>query len=94
VPAGEIFRPPIVVEGDHVYFAHNTGGEYFIARAKVPFDGSGIEHYAPDAPGAEESPHFGVTGTTLYLTDYPQPNGDPGAGVIMRVRNAPFEPVE
>ena len=75
---------------------HNPGGQNFIARARVPFDGSGIERYAPgeDAPGAEESPHFGVSGTTLYTTDYPQPNTESGARVIVRVRDAPFEPVE
>jgi CHAT domain len=92
-PSGEVFHPPIVIEDEYVYFVHNPGSENFIVRTRVPFDGSGLERYAPGG-GAEESPHFAVTGTTLYTTNYPQPDGEPGSRVIVRVREAEFELAE
>ncbi len=92
-PPGEVFHPPIVVEDEWVYFVHNPGSENFIVRAQIPLDGPEIERYAPGG-GAEESPHFAVTGTTLYTTNYPQPDGEPGSRVIVRVRDAEFEPAE
>ena len=88
---GDVFRAPITVEGDHVYFVHDQGGQFFIARAKLPLDGSEVEHYVAREGdrGSEESPHFGVTGDTLYYTDYPQPDGKPGSEkIIVRVPNA------
>jgi hypothetical protein len=92
-PPGEVFHPPIVVEDEWVYFVHNPGSENFIVRAQIPLDGPEIERYAPGG-GAEESPHFAVTGTTVYTTNYPQPDGEPGSRVIVRVRDAEFEPAE
>jgi hypothetical protein len=92
-PPGEVFHPPIVVEDEWVYFVHNPGSENSIVRAQIPLDGPEIERYAPGG-GAEESPHFAVTGTTLYTTSYPQPDGEPGSRVIVRVPDAEFEPAE
>ncbi len=90
---GETVRAPLVVENDFVYFVHEQGGQFFIARAKLPLDGSEIEHYvARDGDdGSEVSPHFGYTGDTLYYTNYPRPDGGPGSNVIVQVPNAKFE---
>jgi hypothetical protein len=95
-PAGEAFIPPIVVDGDYAYFVHEQGGKDFIARAALPFDKSPIEHYVagPEDVGADEAPHFGVTGGILYITNYPRPNGDPGSRMVLRVRNPVFERAE
>ena len=64
----ETLRAPLVVENDYVYFVHEQGGQFFIARAELPLDGSEIEHYvaSEDGDGSEVSPHFGFTGKTLY----------------------------
>jgi hypothetical protein len=90
---GETVQAPLVVENDYVYFVHEQGGQYFIARAKLPLDDSEIEHYvATDGDnGSEGAPHFGYTGDTLYYTDYPRPNGGSGSDVIVQVPNAKFE---
>jgi hypothetical protein len=91
---GDTFDPPLTVEGDYVYFVHEQGA-FFIARARLPLDGSEIEHYVARKgdPGSEVSPPFGFTVDTLYYTNYPQPDGKPGSGVIVRVPNPTFEPV-
>jgi hypothetical protein len=93
-PEGEGFKPPLVIEGDYVYFIHHQGSQDFIARARLPLSGSQIEHFVKrdDDNEFEEAPHFGVTGNTLYITNYPQSNGEPGSGTVMRVRNPEFKP--
>jgi CHAT domain len=93
-PSGEdSFDPPLVVEDGFAYFTHAQGSQTFIARARLPLGDSEIEHYVPgeSVTIAEESPHYAVTAATLYTTDYPQPNGDPGTGVIVEVKNPKFE---
>ena len=90
---GETFQAPLTVENNHVYFVHEQGGQFFIARAELPLDGSEIEHFvARDGDdGSEGAPHFGYTGNTLYYTNYPRPDGGPGSDVIVQVPNAKFE---
>jgi CHAT domain len=92
-PEGENFDPPLVVEDGFAYFVHGQGSQTFIARAKLPLGDSEIEHYVPgeNVTIAEESPHYSVTAGTLYTTNYPQPNGDPGTGMIVQIRNPTFE---
>jgi len=88
------FTAPIVVEDDYVYFVHAQGSQTFIARARLPLEGSEIEHYVPrkGAAGAEDAPHFAVTGDTLFTTNYPQPDGKSGSRKITRVSNPKFDP--
>ena len=43
---------------------------------------------------AEEAPHYAVTAGTLYTTNYPQPDGEPGSRVIVRIRTPVFEPAD
>ncbi len=90
---GDSFKPPLVVEDRFAYFVHSQGSQTFIARAELPLGDSEIQHYVPgeDVAIAEESPHYAVTAGTLFTTNYPQPNGDPGSGVIVRIRNPTFE---
>ncbi len=94
-PGGEAFKPPLVIEDDYVYFVHQQASQDFIARARLPLDGSRIEHYvqSKNDNGAEEAPHFGVTGNTLYITNYPKRNGGSGSRMVMQVRNPTFKPV-
>jgi len=40
---------------------------------------------------AEESPHYAVTADTLYTSDYPQPDGEPGTRSIVRIRHPKFD---
>jgi hypothetical protein len=93
LPGGEAFQPPLVVEGNYVYFVHNQNSQDFIARTGLPLGESPIEHYvqSDNDNGAEEAPHFGVTADKLYITNYPQRNGDPGTRMVMQVRNPNFE---
>jgi CHAT domain len=93
---GDRFHPPLVVEDGFAYFVHEQGSQDFIARAKLPLGDSKIEHYVPgeNVTIAEEAPHYAVTAGTLYTTNYPQPNGEPGSRVIVRVRNPRFEPAD
>jgi hypothetical protein len=95
LPGNEAFLPPLVVENPYVYFVHKQGSD-FIARTRLPLGSSPIEHYvqSKNDSGAEEAPHFGVTGTTLYITNYPQRNGDPGTRLVMQVRNPVFKPAK
>ncbi len=90
---GDSFKPPLVVEDRFAYFVHSQGSQSFIARAELPLGDSEIQHYVPgeNVTIAEESPHYAVTAGTLFTTNYPQPNGDPGSGVIVRIRNPTFE---
>ena len=92
-PDGESFDPPIVVEEGFAYFTHAQGSQTFIARTELPLGDSGIQHYVPGEGVVigEESPHYAVTANTLYTTDYPQPDGEPGSGVIVQIRNPVFE---
>ncbi len=92
-PEGESFDPPTVVEEGFAYFTHSQGSQTFIARTKLPLGDSEVEHYVPGEGVAigEEAPHYAMTANTLYTTDYPQPNGDPGSGVIVQIRNPVFE---
>jgi hypothetical protein len=93
---GESFEAPTVVEDGFAYFVHAQGSQSFIARAKLPLGDSEIEHYVPgeNVTIAEEAPHYAMTAGTLYTTNYPQPDGEPGSGVIVQIRNPTFEPVE
>jgi hypothetical protein len=92
-PDGESFDPPIVVEEGFAYFTHAQGSQTFIARAELPLGDSEIQHYVPgqNVVIGEESPHYAVTAQTLYTTNYPQPDGEPGSGVIVQIRNPVFE---
>jgi hypothetical protein len=96
-PEGGAFKPPLVIEKDYVYFVYRpaSGGD-FIARATVPLSGSQIERYvaSDDDQGGAQAPHFAVTEGTLYITNYPQPDGKPGSGVIVRVPDPEFTPVD
>jgi hypothetical protein len=86
-----------VIEKDYVYFVYRpaSGGD-FIARAAVPLSGSQIERYlaSDDDQGGAQAPHFAVTEGTLYITNYPQPDGKPGSGVIVRVPDPEFKPLD
>ena len=90
---GESFDPPIVVEDNFAYFTHAQGSQTFIARAELPLGDSEIQHYVPGEGVVigEEAPHYAVTANTLYTTNYPQPDGEPGSGVIVQIRNPVFE---
>ena len=82
------------MEGGYAYFVHGQGGQFFIARAKLPLEGSKIEHYSAHKgdEGVEDSPHFTVTrqGHDLYTTNYPQPDKKSGSKKIVRVEDPPF----
>jgi hypothetical protein len=96
-PKGGAFKPPLVIERDYVYFIYRpeSGGD-FIARAAVPLEGSQIERYVGghDDQGGAQAPHFAVTEGTLYITNYPRPDGKPGSGVIVRVPDPEFKRVD
>ena len=96
-PKGGAFKPPLVIEKDYVYFVYRpeSGGD-LIARAAVPLEGSQIERYAGghDDQGGAHAPHFAVTEGTLYITNYPRPDGRPGSGVIVRVPDPEFQSVD
>jgi hypothetical protein len=81
---GEHFwTPPVVVDGDYVYFVDAENSSYYIARIDHTADDPVLEHYGPPA---EEAPHFGVTSGRLYAT------GLPGAGNRVIVRDDDPDP--
>jgi hypothetical protein len=87
------FHAPLVVDDEYVYFVHEMGLRDYIARAHLPLNRTRVENYVQEKGdrGSELAPHFGVSGDTLYITNYPPPGNDPAGRVIIRVRNPRFE---
>jgi hypothetical protein len=78
-----LWKPPVVVDGEYVYFVDDENSSYYIARIDHTADDPVLEHYGTPA---EEAPHFGVASGSLYAT------GLPGAGNRVIVRDDDPDP--
>ena len=88
------WTPPVVVDGEYVYFVDIEGSSHFVARIDHAADEPALECYAPaGGKAAVDAPLFGVTLGRLYVTGLPHEGKTAARRLIVRDDDPSFKPV-